>query len=191
MDHHDLIPYFPPTDRDTKTLTLSVTVDGIEYTRRPDRLLALADGMGRRLHFVHEWHSGEMPNRRDPGALWRGHRQSSFADKIWIYWKARGAGAFKAMWGAGNVRILTVTANEENIVNLSRQVARITERPARKLFLFTTPARLFREGPLSAVWYAPQHAYDASLARYSVKALSAAVPVSVLDRLNGPSTSIE
>lgn len=188
IDHHDLIPYFPPTDRDTKALTLSVSVDGIEYTRRPDRLLALADGMGRRLHFVHEWHSGEMPNRRDPGALWRGHRQSNFADKIWIYWKAREAGAFKATWAADNVRILTVTASDESIVNLSRQVARITERPATRLFLFTTPARLFREGPLGAVWYAPQHAYDTALARYSVKALRESMPISVLNADTAAST---
>jgi hypothetical protein len=33
------------------------------------------------------------------------------------------------VWGANNVRILTVTASDETIVNLSRQVARITERP--------------------------------------------------------------
>jgi hypothetical protein len=181
IDHHDLVPYLPPTARDTKTLTLSVSVDGVEYTRRPDRLLALSDGIGRRLYFVHEWHSGEMPNRRDPGALWRGHRQSSFADKIWIYWKAREAGAFQAMWGAKNIRILTVTASDESIVNLSRQVARITERSLTKLFLFTTPARLFRDGPLAPIWYAPQHAFDGTLLRYSVKALRAAPPISVLD----------
>jgi hypothetical protein len=181
IDHHDLVPYLPPTARDTKTLTLTVTVDGVEYTRRPDRLLALSDGIGRRMYFVHEWHSGEMPNRRDPGALWRGHRQSSFADKIWIYWKAREAGAFQAVWGASNVRILTVTASDESVVNLSRQVARITERPLTKLFLFTTPARLFRDGPLAPIWYAPQHAFDNALLRYSVKALSAATPISILD----------
>lgn len=181
IDHHDLIPYFPPTERDTKALTLCVTVDGTDYTRRPDRLLALSDGIGRRLHFVHEWHSGEMPNRRDPGALWRGHRQSNFADKIWIYWKAREAGAFRAVWGADNVRILTVTASDESIVNLSRQVVRITEHPLTKLFLFTTPARLVRDGPLATIWYAPQHAYDASLQRYSVSALTQAAPISVLD----------
>jgi hypothetical protein len=181
IDHHDLVPYLPPTARDTKTLTLSVSVDGIEYTRRPDRLLALSDGIGNRLYFIHEWHSGEMPNRRDPGALWRGHRQSNFADKIWIYWKAREAGAFQTVWGASNVRILTVTASDESIVNLSRQVARITERPLTRLFLFTTPARLFRDGPLAPVWYAPQHAFDHALLRYSVKALRAATPISVLD----------
>ena len=181
IDHHDLIPYLPPAARDAKTLTLSVSVDGVEYTRRPDRLLALSDGIGQRLHFVHEWHSGEMPNRRDPGALWRGHRQSNFADKIWIYWKAREAGAFRAVWGATNVRILTVTASDESIVNLSRQVARITERPLTKLFLFTTPARLFRDGPLAPIWYAPQHAFDDALQRYSVNALLAATPISVLD----------
>jgi hypothetical protein len=180
MDHHDLVPYLPPNARDTKTLTLSVTVDGIEYTRRPDRLLALTDGVGERQYFVHEWHSGEMPNRRDPAALWRGHRQSNFADKIWIYWKAREAGAFQAAWGARNVRILTVTASDENIVNLSRQVARITERPLTKLFLFTTPARLFRDGPLAPIWYAPQHAFDDALLRYSVKPLQVATPVSLV-----------
>jgi hypothetical protein len=144
------------------------------------RLLALSDGIGRRSYFVHEWHSGEMPNRRDPGALWRGHRQSSFADKIWIYWKAREAGAFQTVWGASNVRILTVTASDESIVNLSRQVARITERPLTKLFLFTTPARLFREGPLAAIWYAPQHAYDGALNRYALQALRTAMPISLL-----------
>jgi hypothetical protein len=180
IDHHDLIPYCSPTERDTKTVTLSVLIDGVEYTRRPDRLLALTDGVGERQYFVHEWHSGEMPNRRDPAALWRGHRQSNFADKIWIYWKAREAGAFQAVWGASNVRILTVTASDESIVNLSRQVARITERPLTKLFLFTTPARLFRDGPLAPIWYAPQHAFDGELMRYSVRALKAAVPLSVL-----------
>jgi hypothetical protein len=133
------------------------------------------------MYFVHEWHSGEMPNRRDPAALWRGQRQSNFADKIWIYWKARETGAFKAVWGASNVRILTVTVSDESIVNLSRQVARITERPLTKLFLFTTPARLFRDGPLAPIWYAPQHAFDQALLRYSVKALQTAVPMSVVD----------
>lgn len=179
IDDHDLIPYVPPSARDPKALTLSVSVDGVEYSRRPDRLLALSDGI-QRLYFVHEWHSGEMPNRRDPAALWRGNRQSNFADKIWIYWKAREAGAFRAVWGATNVRILTVTASDESIVNLSRQVARITERPLTKLFLFTTPARLFKEGPLASIWYAPQHAHDA-LHHYTLKALHAATPISVLD----------
>jgi hypothetical protein len=180
IDHHDLLPYLPPTMRDTQAHTLSVSVDGVEYTRRPDRLLALADSFGRRSYFVHEWHSGEMPNRRDPGALWRGHRQSNFADKIWIYWKARAAGAFKATWRAANVRILTVTASDESIVNLCRQVAHITERPFTKLFLFTTPARLFREGPLAPIWYAPQHCYDGAIQRYTVSALHAAMPIAVL-----------
>ena len=145
IDHHDFIPYLPPAPRDPKALTLSVTVDGIEYTRRPDRLLALTDHTGTRLPFAHEWHSGEVPNRRDPAALWRGYRQTNFADTIWIYWNARNAGAFKTLWGASNIRILTVTASDESIVNLSRQVARITESPLTKLFLFTTPARLFTE----------------------------------------------
>ena len=122
-----------------------------------------------------------MPNRRDPAALWRGHRQTNFADTIWIYWRAREAGAFRATWGATNVRILTVTASDESIVNLSRQVARITERPLTKLFLFTTPARLFREGPLAPIWYAPQHAHDDALQRYTVKALRAAMPISIVD----------
>jgi hypothetical protein len=188
IDHHDLVPYFPPTARDTKAITLVVSVDGVEYTRRPDRLLAISDGIGERMYFVHEWHSGEMPNRRDPAALWRGQRQSNFADKIWIYWKAREAGAFKGVWGASNVRILTVTASDESIVNLSHQVARITERPLTKLFLFTTPARLFRDGPLAPVWYAPQHAFDNSLQRYSVNALHAATPISILDPIS-PSAS--
>jgi len=181
IDHYDLVPYLPPTARDTKALTLSVSIDGIEYTRRPDRLLAMSDGAGRRPYLVHEWHSGEMPNRRDPGALWRGHRQTNFADKIWIYWQARTADAFKAAWGTNDVRILTVTASDESIVNLSRQVARITERPLTKLFLFTTPARLFRDGPLASIWYAPQLAFDNALLRYSVKALHAATPISILD----------
>jgi hypothetical protein len=181
LDHHDLIPSFPPGERDASAVTLSVMVDGIEYTRRPDRLLALADRTGRRLLFAHEWHSGEMPNRRDPGALWRGHRQSNFADKIWIYWKAREAGAFRAALGESNIRILIVTASDESIVNLSTQVARITERPATRLFLFTTPARLFAEDPLAPVWYAPEHAYDETLERYTVRALQAAAPMSLLD----------
>jgi hypothetical protein len=181
IDHHDLIPYLPPTARDVKALTLSVSVDGVEYTRRPDRLLALSGWSGGRLYFVHEWHSGEMPNRRDPAALWRGHRQSNFADKIWIYWKARLAGAFRAIWGATNVRVLTVTASDESIVNLSRQVARITERPLTKLFLFTTPARLFGEGPLAPIWYAPHHALDGATNHYTLKALRHAMPISVLD----------
>jgi len=181
IDHHDLVPYIPPSARDPKALTLSVAIDGVEYTRRPDRLLALSDAIGQRLYFVHEWHSGEMPNRRDPAALWRGQRQSNFADKIWIYWRAREAGAFRAIWGATNVRILTITASDESIVNLSRQVARITERPLTKLFLFTTPARLFQEGPLAPIWYAPQHAHDGALHHYTVKALRAATPISILD----------
>jgi hypothetical protein len=181
IDHHDLIPYFPPGERETKAITLSVMVDGIEYTRRPDRLLALANRAGRRLLFAHEWHSGEMPNRRDPGALWRGHRQSNFADKIWIYWKAREAGAFRAAWGESNIRILIVTASDESIANLSAQVARITERPATRLFLFTTPARLCAEGPLAPVWYAPMNAYDEALGRYTVRALQSAMPMSLLD----------
>jgi hypothetical protein len=69
-----------------------------------------------------------------------------------------------------------VTASDKSIVNLWRQVARITERPLTKLFLFTTPVRLFREGPLAPVWYAQQHAFDHALLRYSVKALHAAMP---------------
>jgi hypothetical protein len=73
-----------------------------------------------------------------------------------------------------------VTASDESIVNLSRQVARITERPLTKLFLFTTLARLFREGPLAPVWYAPQHAFDHALLRYSVKVLHAAMRMSIL-----------
>jgi hypothetical protein len=84
LDNHDLIPYTSPAPINPSALTLSVTINGIEYTRRPDRLMALTDGYGPRLYFAHEWHSGEMPNRREPGALWRGHRQSNFADKIGI-----------------------------------------------------------------------------------------------------------
>jgi len=181
IDHHDLIPYAPPSARDAKALTLTASINGIEYTRRPDRLLAISNGNGQREYFVHEWHSGQMPNRRDPAALWRGSRQTNFADKIWIYWHARKADAFQALWGARNVRILTVTASDESIVNLCRLVARITERPFTKLFLFTTPARLFREGPLAPVWYAPQHAHDGAPNHYSVKALRAATPISILD----------
>ena len=196
IDHHDLVPYTTPLPGQPNALTLYVTVDGVEYTRRPDRLFALTDRFAQRLYFVHEWHSGEMPNRRDPGALWRGHRQSNFADKIWIYWNARNAGAFETIWDATNVRILTVTASDESIVNLSRQVARITERPLTKLFLFTTPARLFRQGPFAPIWYAPQHAFDGASNRYTANALHAATPISILDNgelafhWNSTSTSI-
>ena len=181
IDHHDLVPYTTPYPDKPNALTLYVTVNGVEYTRRPDRLFALTDGFGPRLYFVHEWHSGEMPNRRDPAALWRGHRQTNFVDKIWIYWNARNAGAFEAIWHATNVRILTVTASDESIVNLCRQVARITERPLTKLFLFTTPARLFRQGAFGPIWYAPQHACDGATTRYTTKALRAATPISILD----------
>jgi hypothetical protein len=125
-------------------------------------------------------------NRRDPNALWRSHRQGNFADKIWIYWKAREAGAFKATWGATNARILTVTASDESIVNLCRQVARITEQPLTKLFLFTTPARLFRDGPLAPVWFAPQHPHDDAFQRYSVAALRAAMSISIVDSAMRP-----
>jgi Replication-relaxation len=132
IDHRDLVPYMPPSARDTNTITLSVTIDGIEYTRRPDRLLAFADSTGVRLPFVLEWHSDEVPGRRDPDALWRGYRQTNFSDTIWIYENARNAGAFQALWGASNFRVLTVTANDESIVNLSRHV-RVTDRPLTKL----------------------------------------------------------
>jgi hypothetical protein len=188
IDHHDLIPYTSPAANGPSSLTLSVTVDGVEYTRRPDRLFAITDDVDPRLYFVHEWHSGEMPNRRDPAALWRGHRQSNFADKIWIYWHARNAGAFKAIWRATNVRILTVTASDESIVNLSRQVARITESPLTKLFLFTTPTRLFREGAFAPIWYAPQHAFDNAKNRYTSNAIRAAMPISIIDNVGFPST---
>ena len=117
----------PPSAGDARELTLSVMVDGVEYTRRPDRILAVADRTGDKLPFVLEWHSGEVPGNRDPDALWRGYRQSRFSDTIWIYWKAREADAFTRLWGASNFRVLTVTANDESIVNLSRKVAHITE----------------------------------------------------------------
>lgn len=122
------------------------------------------------------------------GASWRGYRQTNFADTIWIYWHARKAGAFETIWGAKNFRILTVTASDESIINLSRLVARITERPLTKLFLFTTPERLFRHGPLAQIWYAPQHAHDDALNRSTLKSLRAAVPISILDdaRLSYP-----
>jgi hypothetical protein len=181
IDHHDLVPYMPPSVRGASELTLSVTVDGVEYTRRPDRILAVADHTGTRLPFALEWHSGEVPGGRDPDALWRGYRQSRFSDTIWIYWQARKADAFKRLWGASNFRILTVTASDASIVNLSRKVAHITERPSTKLFLFTTPARVLRDGPLAPIWYAPQHAFDSGSLAYSVKALDAATPISLLD----------
>jgi hypothetical protein len=183
IDHHDLLPYFPPAARDPKSITLSVTVDGVEYTRRPDRLIAITDHTGTRLPFAHEWRSGEVPGRRDPAALWRGHRQTNFADTVWIYWQARKAGAFEAMWGARNFRVLTIAAGDETIVNLSRIVARITERPLTKFFLFTTPARLFAEDPLAPIWFAPHDAYDHALNRYTLKALKSAVPLSILGRV--------
>jgi hypothetical protein len=88
---------------------------------------------------------------------------------------------FKALWGASNFRILTVTASDDSIVNLSRLVARITESPLTKLFLFTTPRRLFSQGPLAHIWYAPLHAHDNAVNQYTLNALRAAVPVSVLD----------
>jgi hypothetical protein len=137
-----------PTAHDLKTLTLSVNVDGTEYTRRPDRLLALTLPTGVTLPFALEWQSGEVPNRRRADALWRGYRQTSFTDTIWIYWRARNADAFKTVWGVSNIRILTVTESDESVVNLSRRVARITESPRTKLFLFTTPARLFTQKPI-------------------------------------------
>jgi len=180
IDHHDLLG-LAPGEAATVALTLSVLADGIEYTRRPDRLLALVDATGQRYYFAHEWHSGEIPGARNPDALWRGYRQSNFAETIWIYWQARNAGAFKKLWDAGNLRVLTVTANDESIVNLSRQVARITGRPLTKLFLFTTPARLFREHPLAPIWYSPQHAFDPAEFRYSVKALQHATPISIIE----------
>src|SRR5262245_28595707 len=58
------IPRFlrlPPSARDSRELTLFVMVDGVEYTRRPDRILAAADRTGTMLPFVFEWHSGEVP----------------------------------------------------------------------------------------------------------------------------------
>jgi hypothetical protein len=111
IDHHDFVRYFPAALRHPNSLTLSVVVDGVEYTRRPDRLLAITDRTGTALPFAHEWHSGEVPNHRAPDALWRGYRQTNFAETIWIYWHARKAGMFKALWGASNFRILTVTAS--------------------------------------------------------------------------------
>jgi Replication-relaxation len=182
IDHDDLLPYFPPTIDRPKSLTLSVSVDGIEYTRRPDRLLALTDQTGAdRLPFALEWHSGEVPGRRDPAAFWRGYRQTNFADTIWIYWQARNADAFRTLWDAPNIRVLTVTASDESIITLSRQVARITESPLTKLFLFTTPTRLFRNGAFAPIWYAPQHAFDGAKNRYSTHALREASPISILD----------
>jgi hypothetical protein len=181
IDHHDLVPYMPAAIGNPKVLTLSVTIDGVEFTRRPDRLLALMDQAGTRLPFAHEWHSGEVPGRRDPAAFWRGYRQTNFADTIWIYWNSRNGDVFKTLWGAPNIRVLTVTASDESIVNLSRQVARITESPLTKLFLFTTPARLFREGAFAPIWYAPQHAFEGATNRYTTHALHAATPISILD----------
>ena len=181
IDHHDLVPYFPPAARDPSSLTLSVAVDGVEYTRRPDRLIALTDHTGIRVPFAHEWHSGEIPGRRDPHALWRGHRQTNFAETIWIYWNARNVDAFKAIWGASNFRILTVAESDDTIVNLLHLVVRITESPLTKLFLFTTPARLSTRGPLAPIWYAPQHAHDAVANRYTLKAMRDAIPISILD----------
>jgi hypothetical protein len=124
---------------------------------------------------------GEHHLDPDQSKLWRGDRQSRFSDTIWIYWKARQADAFKRLWGASNFRVLTVTANDQSIVNLSSKVAHITERPSTKLFLFTTPSRLLRDGPLAPIWYAPQHAFDDALLRYSKKALAAARPVSIVE----------
>jgi hypothetical protein len=181
IDHRDFVPHMPPSVRDTSELTLSVMVDGIEYTRRPDRIFAVGDGTGTMLPFVLEWHSGEVPGNRDPDALWRGYRQSRFSDTIWIYWQARQADAFRRLSGLSNFRVLTVTASDNSIVNLSRKVANITQRPSTKLFLFTTPSRVLRHGPLAPIWYAPQHAFDDALLSYSVAALRAAVPISVLD----------
>ena len=102
----------------------STRVARIAFSRSPTASATM-------LPFVLEWHSGEVPGGRDPDALWRGYRQSRFSDTIWIYWKAREADAFRALWGASNFRVLTVTANDESIVNLSRKVAHITERPSR------------------------------------------------------------
>jgi hypothetical protein len=181
IDHRDLVPYMPPSARDTKELTLSVMVEGVEYTRRPDRILAVADRTSTILPFVLEWHSGEVPGARDPDALWRGYRQSRFSDTIWIYWKARQADAFRKLWGASNFRVLTVTASDKSIVNLSRKVANITERPSTKLFLFTTPSRVLQHGPLAPIWYAPQHAFDNAHLCYSIETLRIATPVSILD----------
>jgi protein involved in plasmid replication-relaxation len=82
IDHRDLVPYMPPSARDKSELTLSVMVDGVEYTRRPDRILAVADRTGSMLPFILEWHSGEVPSGRDPDALWRGYRQSRFSDTV-------------------------------------------------------------------------------------------------------------
>jgi Replication-relaxation len=181
IDHRDLVPYMPPSVRDKRDLTLSVIVDGVEYTRRPDRVLAVADRAGARLPFVLEWHSGEVPGGRAPDALWRGYRQSNFSDTIWIYWMARQADAFKRLWGLSNFRVLTVTASDKSIVNLSRKVTHITGRPTTNLFLFTTPSRVLQHGPLAPIWYAPQNAFDSAHLHYSVEALRAAVPMSVLD----------
>jgi len=180
IDHRDLVPYMPPSARDRRELTLSVMVDGVEYTRRPDRILAVADRAGTVLPFVLEWHSGEVPGSRDPDALWRGYRQSRFSDTIWIYWMARQADAFKTLWGLSNPRILTVTASDKNIVNLSRKVAQVTGRPSTRLFLFTTPSRVVQHGPLAPIWYAPHHAHDNALNSYTLHALQSAVPISVL-----------
>jgi hypothetical protein len=181
IDHRDLVPYMPPSVRDKLDLTLSVTVDGVDYTRRPDRILAVADRTGTKLPFVLEWHSGEVPGARAPDALWRGYRQSNFSDTIWIYWMARQADAFSRLWGLNNFRVLTVTASDKSIVNLSRKVAHITERPNTKLFLFTTPSRVLQHGPLAPIWYAPQRAFDNASLSYSVEALDAATPISLLD----------
>jgi hypothetical protein len=180
IDHRDLVPYMPPPARDEKSLTLSVNVEGVEYTRRPDRILAVRDRTRTMLPFVLEWHSGEVPGSREPDALWRGYRQSNFSDTIWIYWMAREADAFKRLWGLSNFQVLTVTASDKSIVNLSRKVAQITKRPSTKLFLFTTPSRVLEHGPLAPIWYAPQHAFDNASLAYSVQALDAATPISLL-----------
>jgi hypothetical protein len=170
IDHRDLVPYMPPSTREKSEPTLSVIVDGVEYTRRPDRILAVGDRAGTKLPFVLEWHSGEVPGGRAPDALWRGYRQSNFSDTIWIYWMAREADAFTRLWGLSNFRVLTVTASDKSIVNLSRKVAHITQRPSTKLFLFTTPARVLQHGPLGPIWYPPQHAFDNVSLDYSNRA---------------------
>ena len=185
FDHRDLVPYMPPSARDKRDLTLSVIVDGVEYTRRPDRIIAVGDSTGTKLPFVLEWHSGEVPANRAPDALWRGYRQSNFSDTIWIYWMARQADAFKRLWGLSNFRVLTVTASDKSIVNLSRKVTHITGRPTTNLFLFTTPSRVLQHGPLGPIWYAPQHAFDNISLGYSVHALDAATPISILDSTSG------
>lgn len=151
LDHRDLLPYFPPLTRATRTpfrLSVTVTRSGRELSlaATPDRLFSLLPNTRSRLNFALELDRGHMPVAR------RSLTGTSFARKVLTYFAAHQKKRHTQVWGFAGLRVLTITPSEPRLSHMIERQREIVGGNGSNMFLFSTPARIAASGPLGPAW---------------------------------------